>query len=291
VLKDGRTQGTLAIKQTNPSELIARMVGRGLALHTRHVGAAMRHGDVVLDVEDLTDPSSTASQGLPLSGVRFWVRRGEILAIAGLAGAGRTEAALAIFGMRSKTKARIRIEGKDVRIGSPAEAIAAGIGYLPEDRKEAGLFLEMSVAHNVAAANLKRFGRFWLQDSRINEQVIRYCNDLRIAFRHIRQPVLGLSGGNQQKVMLAKWLMVEPKVLIVDEPTRGVDVGAKSEVHRLLFELAERQTAIVVISSDLPEVLSVSDRILVMAEGRVVGELASDQATEEKIVHLASPSV
>jgi ABC-type sugar transport system ATPase subunit len=214
------------------------------------------------------------------AGISFTACAGEVLAFAGLAGAGRTEMALALFGARKCDGGEIRICGRPVRIDSPADAIAAGIGYMPEDRKEAGLFLEMSVAQNIVGARLDRFR----EQEKISED---FRGRLRIACRSVRQPVQNLSGGNQQKVVLAKWLLVNPKVLIVDEPTRGVDVGAKAEVHVLLRELARKGTAVIVISSDLPEVLAVADRILVMREGRITGELNFAEATEERILRYA----
>jgi ABC-type sugar transport system ATPase subunit len=225
-----------------------------------------------------------------LSDVSFQVGAGEIVALAGLNGAGRTETALAIFGVRPIAAGRILVDGQHQDIRAAAEAIAAGIGYLPEDRKLAGLFLDMSIAHNVAAAGLSRFGRIFTRHRAMCATAESYCSRLRIACRNVYQAVRGLSGGNQQKVLLAKWLLVDPRVLIVDEPTRGVDVGAKLEVHKLLIELAERGTAVLVISSDLPEVLTLADRVLVMAHGRIAGELSRAEATEEKIVHLASSS-
>jgi ribose transport system ATP-binding protein len=265
VLRDGEQQGTFAISESSPEHLISRMVGRELARCRVGVDSPPA-GAVVLEVRDF-------------AGVSFTARAGEVLAFAGLAGAGRTEMALALFGAR-KDSGEIRINGKVVRIESPANAIAAGIGYMPEDRKEAGLFLEMSVAQNIVGARLEHFRE---QDS-ISED---FRERLRIACRSVRQPVQNLSGGNQQKVVLAKWLLVNPKVLIVDEPTRGVDVGAKAEVHVLLRELARKGTAVIVISSDLPEVLAVADRILVMRQGRITGELSFAEATEERILRYA----
>jgi ribose transport system ATP-binding protein len=268
VLRDGEQQGTFAISESSPEHLISRMVGRELA-RCRVGGESLAEGAAVLEVRNV-------------AGVSFTARAGEVLAFAGLAGAGRTEMALALFGAR-KESGEIRINGKPVRIDSPADAIVAGIGYMPEDRKEAGLFLEMTVAHNVVGARLEHFRE---QDSISGESRER----LRIACRSVRQPVQNLSGGNQQKVVLAKWLLVNSKVLIVDEPTRGVDVGAKAEVHVLLRELARKGTAVIVISSDLPEVLAVADRILVMREGRITGELSFAEATEERILRYAYAS-
>jgi ribose transport system ATP-binding protein len=266
VLRDGEGQGTLAVAESSPQHLISRMVGRELA-RCRISGEPPGKGPIVLDVRDI-------------AGVSFSARAGEVVVFAGLAGAGRTEMALSLFGARKCEGGEIRIDGKAVRIKSAADAIAAGIGYMPEDRKEAGLFLDMSVAQNIVGARLDQFRE---QDS-ISEQ---FRERLRIGCRSVRQPVQNLSGGNQQKVVLAKWLLVNPKVLMVDEPTRGVDVGAKAEVHLLLRELARKGTAVIVISSDLPEVLAVADRILVMREGRITGELSFAEATEERILRYA----
>jgi len=210
--------------------------------------------------------------------------------LAGLAGAGRTELALAIFGVRPRGTGQILVRGKQVEINSPTKAIAAGIGYVAEDRKEGGLFLEMTIAENVAAACLRRFGEFrlnWCEHVAVAE---RFRKSLRIACRTTSQTVQSLSGGNQQKVALAKWLLVNPAILIVDEPTRGVDVGAKAEVHELLYSLSRQGAAVVAISSDLPEILDISDRIYVMREGTIAGELSRRDAAEESIMRLASLS-
>ena len=264
VLRDGENQGTFGIAETSPEHLISRMVGRELA--RCRTGDETPSGEVALEVRDA-------------GGVSFNARAGEVLAFAGLAGAGRTELALALFGAR-QCNGEVRVNGKRVQIDSPADAIAAGIGYMPEDRKEAGLFLEMSIAQNIVGARLEHF--------RAQEGISEdFRQRLRIACRSVRQPVQSLSGGNQQKVVLAKWLLVNPKVLIVDEPTRGVDVGTKAEVHLLLRELARKGTAVIVISSDLPEVLAVADRIIVMREGRITGEMSFAEATEERILRYA----
>ncbi|HKQ37597.1 MAG TPA: sugar ABC transporter ATP-binding protein [Verrucomicrobiae bacterium] len=265
VLRDGENQGTFAVGETNPEHLISRMVGRELMRCRRADGPD--DGPIALELRNV-------------NGVSFSVRAGEVLAFAGLAGAGRTELALALFGAHKRDGGEVRLDGVPVQINSPADAIAAGIGYMPEDRKEAGLFLEMSVAQNIVSARLEDFRE---QES-ISED---FRKRLRIGCRSVHQPAQNLSGGNQQKVVLAKWLLANPKVLIVDEPTRGVDVGAKAEVHLLLRELARKGTAIIVISSDLPEVLAVADRVLVMREGRITGELAFAEATEERILRLA----
>ncbi len=293
VLKDGQHQATLSVSETSPQELVTTMVGRELAGESFDRGAPPVDQSPLLEVRNLSDVAGSVPRRVELKEISFSVRAGEVVALAGLAGAGRTELALAIFGARSRTHGTIAVDGQCLQQGNSrgrcvADSIAAGIGYLPEDRKEAGLFLEKSIASNIAAASLKQFGRAWTQDSQIAKVADEYCQSLRIAASGIEQSVVSLSGGNQQKVLLAKWLLVKPKVLIVDEPTRGVDVGAKAEIHRLLFELSRKGVAVIVISSDLPEVLTVADRVLVMAEGRISGELSHEEATEERIIHLAS---
>jgi ABC-type sugar transport system ATPase subunit len=291
VLKDGAWQGTFPLPEITTDALITRMVGRGLSLHRKSDRDATTERPVVFEVRHLNDQSLVNEVKTVLRDINFTVRAGEIVALAGLCGAGRTELALSIFGARTRESGEIFVAGKKVEINSPSDAIAAGLAYLPEDRKEAGLFLDMSVAHNIAAAGLNRFGSWWFDDGSGDAVAEEFRKKLRISSYGVRQVVQSLSGGNQQKVVLAKWLLLRPKVLIVDEPTRGIDVGAKSEVHNLLRELGRSGTAILVISSELPEVLAVADRILVMREGRITGELAGPEATEEKILRYASMSV
>jgi ABC-type sugar transport system ATPase subunit len=245
----------------------------------------------MLEVRQLNDHSLEREVRTILRDISFHVRAGEIVALAGLSGAGRTELALSIFGARPRESGEILIDGHEVEINSPSDAIAAGLAYLPEDRKEAGLFLDMTIAQNIAAAGLKNFGSWWFRDREAAADAEEFRKKLRMTSYGVKQVAQTLSGGNQQKVVLAKWLMVRPKVLIVDEPTRGVDVGAKAEVHDLLRELACHGTAVLVISSELPEVLAVADRIFVMHEGRITAELSSAEATEETILRYASMSV
>jgi ABC-type sugar transport system ATPase subunit len=286
VLKDGEGQGTIPVAATSTDDLVRRMVGRSLDL--RHQDAVAAGNPILLEVRNLSDPPTGPKPFL--RNISFNVRRGEIVGFAGLAGAGRTELALAIFGSRSLGAGEIFVAGKRIEIHSPREAIAARLGYVPEDRKDGGLFLDMTVAENIASANLKRFGQFWLLDREQMEVARQFEHSLRIVCRTPKQVVQRLSGGNQQKVALAKWLLVNPTVLIVDEPTRGVDVGAKAEVHQMLYKLSRQGTAVVVISSDLPEILDISDRIYVMREGTISGELSRHEATEEAVMRLASLS-
>ena len=288
VLKDGRWQGTLPIAEATPEALIRRMVGRDVAAAHRVSRAGKNDSAPLLEVQGLFDLPTARNSGVRLHDVSLHVHAGEIVALAGLADAGRSELALSIFGARPLHGGQIRIAGRPVRIRHVAQAIAAGLGFLPADRKQAGLFLDMSIAHNVAAAGLWRFGKLLTSRRRLEAAAEEYRRRLSIACRSVRQAVRSLSGGNQQKVLLAKWLLVEPRVLIVDEPTRGVDVGAKAEVHRLLVELAQRGTAVLVISSDLPEVLALGERVIVMAHGRIVGELDRAAATEEGVMQLAA---
>ncbi|MBI4663817.1 MAG: sugar ABC transporter ATP-binding protein [Verrucomicrobia bacterium] len=291
VLKDGLAQGTFSVAQTNPNDLVSRMVGREVALHQRHSDKVPGTNSLRLEVADLCDAEELRGSRPFLQQITFHARAGEIVVLAGLAGAGRTELALSLFGARPRGSGAIRIDGEPATIRSPADAIAAGLGYVPEDRKEAGLFLDMTIAQNVAAARLDQFGsRWWFNDRQSEATARAFGQRLRVVCQNVKQAVRNLSGGNQQKIVLAKWLLVNPKVLIVDEPTRGIDVGAKSEVHLLLHELSRKGAAVLVISSDLPEVLAVADRVLVLREGRIVGELNGSEATEEKVMRLASMS-
>jgi ABC-type sugar transport system ATPase subunit len=254
------------------------MVGRDLSTmfeRTRH-----ELGDVALELEavctdDVTDISLT-------------VRRGEVVALAGLVGAGRTELALAIAGDRPVTSGTIKVHGVLQRFRSPADSIAAGIGLAPEERKADALVMVRSVRDNIALAVLGSLSRFGVVDSRRERQLAeKYIAQLRIRTPSMAQLMQNLSGGNQQKVVLARWLAKATDILILDEPTRGVDVGAKAEIYAIVDELAAHGVAVLVISSELPEVLGLADRIIVMQEGRVTGELTSAEATEERILTLA----
>jgi ribose transport system ATP-binding protein len=282
VLKDGRVEGTIPASDATTGGLIALMSGGAGAATAPAIGVAPT-GTPRLEVQGLSDRSL-------LRNLSFTARAGEIVALAGLSGAGRTETALALFGARPRTSGRILIDGAEVPCASPIDAMRRGIGYLPEDRKLAGLFLDMDIGANIAAADLGRFGSFWFDTSAIRTAATEYCRSLRVACTEVSQRVAELSGGNQQKVALAKWLLREPSILIADEPTRGVDVAAKAEVHQLLRDLAASGTAVILISSELPEVLNVADRIYVMHAGSITGELSRAQASEDAILHLATLS-
>ncbi|HEX5499054.1 MAG TPA: ATP-binding cassette domain-containing protein, partial [Thermomicrobiales bacterium] len=243
-----------------------------------------------LDVRGLSrtgtarDPSA-----IVLNDVTFSVRAGEIVGLAGLVGSGRTEVARAIFGADPFDHGEVLIDGRPVRIGDPRDAIRAGVGLVPEDRKAQGLVLGMAVEANISLAalpSLVRYGFIRLRDeARLAD---RFVERLRIRTPSIEQLAVNLSGGNQQKVVIAKWLALRPKVLILDEPTRGIDIGAKAEVHHLMSQLAQQGVAILMISSELPEVLGMSDRVLVMSQGRIAGELTRADATQERIMALAT---
>jgi len=286
VLRDGQFVGAVAVVGTTPDALIRMMVGRQLEQLYGQGGAGGGEGGGeggdVLRVEGL----SAAGR---FRDVTFTLRRGEILGFAGLIGAGRSEVARAIFGADRRDTGRVYVDGRAVEIRSPADAMRRGIAYLSEDRQGDGLFLRMSVRQNVTVTHLKRLSRVGLMSrARESRESLSYVRQLRIRTPGVEQQVMNLSGGNQQKVMLARWLAIHPKVLIADEPTRGVDVGAKAEIYELLHALAAEGLGIILISSEMPEVLGMSDRILVMREGRVAGELAGAAATEEAIMALCA---
>jgi len=279
VLRDGQVMGTLDTKDATEDDIVRMMVGRELSHYFPDLGRVTE--DCLFEVKNLN--------GRTFRDVSFRLYRGEVLGIAGLAGAGRTDMARAIFGAEPLLSGEILISGQQVTIHSPADAVNLGLGYVPEDRKQAGLFLSLSVRENTVAASLRQFSSFIFMDHRkALAAVTDMVKSLDIKTPSLEQQVMNLSGGNQQKVMLAKWLVIKPKVLIVDEPTRGVDVGVKADVHQLLRDLAARGVGVIMISSELPEVLGMSDRILVMREGRIVGEMTHDRATEENVMSYAA---
>lgn len=280
VLKDGKFVGTRKVADATTDDLIRMMVGR--EVHLARETATRELGEIVLDARSVSAPPMVRDASLT-------VRAGEIVCLAGLIGSGRTEFCEAIFGARKRQGGQILIEGKLLNPAGPWDGKAAGIGMVPEDRKTSGLFLPMDITSNIAATVLKRVSSgASFSRSKAEAMAKGFVDEMRIVTPSVRQLVGNLSGGNQQKVLLAKWLAVEPKLLIVDEPTRGVDVGARSEIYRLLRGLADRGVALVVVSSDLPEVLALADRIVVMAEGRTVGELPGTGATEEAVLKLAT---
>ena len=277
VLRDGEYVATKAVAETSEPELITMMVGR--VIDHLFPKFATQPGAAVLEVRDLVSPPV-------VRGVSFTVRAGEIVGLAGLIGSGRSEVAQTVFGMTPARSGEIRIAGRPVRIGSAAEAKRHGIAYVPEDRGTQGVIRPMTLGQNVSLAVLRRIARRGFID-RGEEEALATDAIARFAIR-ARGPeqIVGkLSGGNQQKVVLGKWLATRPRLLIMDEPTRGIDVGAKAEIHRLMSELAAQGLAVLMISSELPEILGMSDRILVMREGRIAAEFARDEADQETIAH------
>lgn len=281
VLRDGQRVGSGPINELTPDQVIHWMVGRELKEMFPKERAEI--GAPLLEVRGLT------RRGV-VENVSFTLRRGEILGFAGLVGAGRTETARVIFGADPKDAGEIYINGEKVDIRSPADAIKAGIGLVPEDRGNQGLVLDLSVEENIGLPTLNRYtlARVLLSLSRLRQIAQEYVQKLNIRTPHLRQKVKFLSGGNQQKTILAKWMAAQPRILIMDEPTRGIDVGAKAEVHALMSQLARSGVGIIMISSELPEILGMSDRILVMCEGRVAAILDRAEATPEAIMAYAS---
>ncbi|HXK03565.1 MAG TPA: sugar ABC transporter ATP-binding protein [Verrucomicrobiae bacterium] len=280
VLRDGQTVATRDLGGIEPAELIRLMVGRDV--HAIFPKREVPIGDIVLETRDLSCRSSG------IHDINISVRAGEILGLAGLVGAGRTQLAETLFGLTSADGGEILLRGRRVHISSPADAIGLKIGYLPEDRRRHGVVLEMPVAANATLASLGAVSRRGLIDAAEERRMARrYVDRLRIKAHSIHAEAGSLSGGNQQKVALARWLAILPEVLILDEPTQGVDIGSKSEIHQLMVDLAARGLAIVMISSELPEILGMSDRIAVMRNGTIAGILPCADATQEKILALA----
>lgn len=278
ILKDGKHQGTFLKQDITKDELIKRMVGREIKAlkvegHSRD--------EILLSVKNIT--------GKRFHNVTFELRRGEILGLSGLVGAGRTEIARAVFGVDSIDSGEIILRGKTLKIKHSSDAISHGMAYVPEERKRLGLFSEMSIQDNIIAGKLSNAvsGRFY-SSTKARTLAENSKTKLNIAAPGVHQRVVNLSGGNQQKVVLAKWLLTNPEVLIVDEPTHGIDVGAKFEIYEILNLLAEQGKGIIMISSDLPELLGICDRIVVIKMGEVKGELSRRDATEEKIMAMVS---
>lgn len=278
VLKDGQYQGTFPVENLSSEKLIRLMVGRDIL---KHAEASTRTDRELLRVTELSGPA--------FANISFSVHTGEIVGLAGLIGAGRTEIAQTIFGYLLRTSGKIILEGKEIYPAHPKEAIEAGVGYVPEERKSGGLFLNKSVADNITVANLKAAtNSSWYNETKAVAIAETYREKLRIATPHVQQEVINLSGGNQQKVVLARWLLTNPKLLIVDEPTHGIDVGAKAEIYQLLRQLAASGKGILVISSELPELLALADRIIVIRRGKITGTLDAGKTSEEELLALAT---
>lgn len=280
VLRDGEYVGTKSASEITKHELIAMMVGRELTNFFPKEDADIT--DVKLEVRNITLEGK-------FHDVSFEARRGEILGIAGLMGSGRTEVIEGIFGVHPPQSGEILVDGKPVKIRQPLDAIKAGMGLLTEDRKLSGLFLPLSVRDNMVYSTIDTYvSRLGLDYKRMERDCEAQRTALSIKTPSLAQLVLNLSGGNQQKVLIARWLLTEPDILLLDEPTRGIDVGAKSEIHKLMTKLAQAGKAIIMVSSEMPEVLGMSDRVVVMCEGRKAGELTRAEATQERILQLAA---
>jgi len=280
VLRDGRYVVTLDVDKTDKAQLVKYMVGRDVAYN---------YGAHTSDVREVLFEAKNICYGDSVKNVSFLLHAGEVLGLAGLEGAGRTELVETIFGARKKTSGVTLVGGKELNIKNPMVAKQNGIAYITKDRKRVGLFMRTSVDRNIMAANLDKFSKRGIISFRkAHANSVVYWKRFDIKTPTLKKLVVALSGGNQQKVLLAMWFTRHPRILIVDEPTRGIDVGTKEEIHKLIRELAKNGAGIIMISSDMPELLGASDRILVMFEGTVTGDVANDKLSEEKIVSLAS---
>jgi len=280
IMRDGRFVRTAPIEDLTIDDIIRSMVGRDL--DSLFPKTPTTPGDVVLEVQDLSREGN-------FSDISFTVRRGEIVALAGLVGAGRSEVARAVFGIDPITSGTVRVLGKVLPHGSPQAAMRAGIALVPEDRRQQGLVMDLGIDQNMALASLGRLRRHGLIRRSAEQKLAgTWAQRLQLKFGRMKNPVSTLSGGNQQKVVLGKWLAREPALLIIDEPTRGIDVGTKAEVHRIIDSLVAQGTAVLMISSELPEVLGMADRVLVLHEGRMTAELTREQATEDAVMRAAS---
>jgi rhamnose transport system ATP-binding protein len=283
VLRDGTYVDTRSIEDVTRDDLIRMMVGRTIS--NLFPKQDVKPGEVVLEAENLTRAGAFRD-------ISFTLRKGEILGMAGLVGAGRTNVARAIFGVEPATGGRIKIDGREVTVTSPQQAIELGLAYVPEDRQLHGLIPAMHITSNISLPMLREFSRSgWLNFKKERRASYEAARQMEVRANNIWQRARELSGGNQQKVVLAKWLATQPRILILDEPTRGIDVGTKAAVHALMSKLASEGMAILMISSELPEVLGMSDRILVMHEGQMTAQFTREEATQEKIITAATQSV
>lgn len=280
IMRDSRRVGSLPIAEASEEKIIRMMVGRDVGLFPKE---AAQVREPVLEVRHLSGQHGVKN-------ISLTVRKGEIVGLAGLIGAGRTELVRLICGVDHLTKGEVLIEGKPVRIKSPADAVKLGIGWVPEDRKLHGLILGMNVQENTTMAILRRISNLWgaVRQTEAKRVSAHYVEALSILTPSLTQTVRNLSGGNQQKVVLAKWLSTEPKLLIMDEPTRGIDIGAKAEVHALMSQLAKQGIGILMISSEMPEIIGMSDRVIVMCQGRITGEFERGKLDQEEIMTYAT---
>ena len=281
IFRDGAHIATQSIDSISDDEIIKLMIGRTLKKYMRKHVATI--GDMALDVSNLTLPGA-------FEDVSFTLRRGEIIGLGGLVGAGRTDVARALFGVAPAATGQIKVQGKLADIQKPADAIELGLAFVPEDRAGHGIFSTLSVEHNLTAAVPNKIAPSGVINRSLERSISsKSVDDLSIRLASLRQPIVELSGGNQQKAILARWLLTEPDILILDEPTRGIDIGVKAEFYDMIGDLAEAGRAILLISSELPELLSLCDRILVMSEGRVTAEIPREEATQENIMQAAVP--
>jgi ribose transport system ATP-binding protein len=283
VLRDGQYIGTYDVAQTTSTEIVNMMVGREIGdLYPPKAGPPAAGQEVLLQIRGFKNEGR-------FDDINFELFKGEILGFSGLVGAGRSELAKAICGLYPKRAGEVIFKGSALDVRTYEDAIRQGIVYLTEDRKSEGLFLEMPISNNIVAMDLNQVSSQGLIDGKLTQNLAsRLADKLNIKFHALTQLVSSLSGGNQQKVLIAKLLSVNPAVIIMDEPTRGIDVGAKSEIHRLLRELAGQGIGVIMISSELPEIIGMCDRVLVMHEGRQCDIISGDQITEERIIQLAS---
>jgi len=281
VLRDGKFVSTSNVKNINKKTLIRQMVGRELGKD--YPEKTCRIGKTILRVEELKNKY--------INNVSFHIKEGEIVGFAGLVGAGRTEVARAIFGADKLESGNIFIDDKQVNIKCPEDAIKAGIGFVPEDRKEQGLLLDLTVSDNINYTSFSKISRLgFINDKEKTQRAKDMKDNLKIKTPNLKQTVKNLSGGNQQKVIFSKWLLTDAKIIIFDEPTRGIDIGAKEEIYNIINQLTNSGKAIIFISSEMPELLGMANRIIIMNEGRIMGQLSSDEANQEKILAFASGS-
>ncbi|MCP4400133.1 MAG: sugar ABC transporter ATP-binding protein, partial [bacterium] len=281
VMRDGEMVDERVPKATSHNEIIRLMVGRELTTLFERI-APPDPGPVLMEVNNLSQPGK-------FSDISFEIRAGEIVGMSGLVGAGRSDVAQAVFGITPTEHGSIRIEGREVAISHPRQAMSLGLAYVPEDRQHQGLFMSMSITQNTSISTLPALAaKGWVSEQAERRVTREFVERLRILLRNIDQPIRELSGGNQQKVVLSRWLLTKPKVIILDEPTRGIDVGAKAEVHRLMGDLAAQGIGVFMISSELPEILAMSDRVLVMHEGRLTANLSKQEMSSERIMAAAT---
>lgn len=281
VMRDGQYVGTVNTAETTIPEIVKMMVGRVIYEEPKTESRVKEQAEIVLEAEHLSS--------IDVKDVSFKLRKGEILGFAGLMGAGRTETMRLVFGADPKDSGIIKVHGKTVKIHSPKDAVKNGICYLSEDRKRYGLCIGLSVADNTVLPSLDKFsGPLFMKDGKVTKATQEYIEKINTKTPSTKTVIRGLSGGNQQKVILSKWLLRNCDILIFDEPTRGIDVGAKSEIYKLMNQLAEEGKSIIMISSEMPELLRMSDRVIVMCEGQITGELDISEATQEKVMTLAT---